>query len=147
MVRRLACLDGTIVLTEVWRSLNRFGSGEFRMFEQPSAAGVIKRRRTGDATILVPFFAPYRPVDGVSCDEYQMVSVRYFQATLIGVYLRPEVGRVVLDRLFAHFNRFSRGRTVIVGDLNARHHDWDGDTKRNGTAVRNCSLVRGFAVR
>lgn len=53
-VRELAGLDSVIVLTEVWRSSDGFGDGDFRMLRHLRPAGAVRRKRSDGVTFLVP---------------------------------------------------------------------------------------------
>ena len=66
---------------------------------------------------------------------------------VIGVYITPNAERIVIRECLARLKSLCRGPTVILGDWNARHRDWDDKSNKQGQLVRNWVLQWNFNLR
>jgi len=64
---------------------------------------------------------------------YQILAIQVNpNLTVIGVYLSPSAPRSQVQEFLDKLKSLTRGPTVIMGDWNSRHQDWD--------SARNCPL-------
>lgn len=75
----------------------------------------------GGAALIVNPMIKYSAVTKISTTTTQMITIRTRGMTLTGLYISPKATKEDEKSIRTAIDNLSRGRAIIIGDLNARH--------------------------
>ena len=80
-------------------------------------------------------------------DSHELIAIRIGEITVIGLYIRIHVDvPELIERALNRIRMLGRGRCLVVGDFNSRHHEWCTKTTRRGRILFSWKQKFGWTV-
>jgi len=92
---------------------------------------------SGVITLLLSNVPKHRVVLQLTDPHFEAIGVANEEITYVAIYIRKHITKEDLQNYFNHIHMTCRGRTVLFGDFNAKHHDWGAEVNNPGTWLRN----------
>ena len=89
-------------------------------------------RGQGGVAVIVAPLINYRVVRKHSQVEYQFIILNIAGTYVSVVYIRPHLPKQRFLQCLNHVHDLTRGKSILMGDLNARHTRWDKHTNPHG---------------
>ena len=89
-------------------------------------------RGQGGVGFIISPLLHYRIVERYAQVEFQYVIINIAGTYLSVLYIRPNISRPSFLQCFNQIQKLTRGKSVVMGDLNARHKSWDTTTNSHG---------------
>jgi len=78
--------------------------------------------------------------------DFEAVGITVKEITYVAVYMRSHISREDFEHYFKHIHMTCRGRTIIFGDLNARHRSWCSKTNQSGAWLHRWGRKNGWLI-
>lgn len=123
----------TIVVTETW-SDNQTVPANLAGATVPGITSKIRARLGGGISLLS--LQPIHIIKRINTPKLQEIIVRHPSVRLLGVYIPPGQSASSIAETLNKLSPYIRGKTIIIGDFNARHVKWCTQTNKHGTYLR-----------
>lgn len=88
--------------------------------KQPFRAGM----GTGGVLFIFPKGIQYRLMSKIATKHFRRITILVGDVTIVGIYIHPHRPRTVTAPILDNCQERCSGRTVLMGDLHARHKTW-----------------------
>ena len=88
----------------------------------------------------------YKELQSVAEREFQATSVSIRGTPVVGAYIQPNAKVETIKKFETQIKRLARGSSVVIGDLNARHKNWDTTTTVQGRRLNAFCAQANFKV-
>ena len=133
------------VLTETHVTADHLPTNDYSRIHVADAHLVNSRIGGGVAIITASPFA-FKLGHVVSKRDYQIISGRFHETTVIGCYLRPGQNTAIRRDFTFDLARLCSGPAIIFGDFNARHTVWDTTLTAYGTIMKSFAARHRFKI-
>lgn len=134
-------------LTETWGCPAIPTAWEEMGYKAQHVGGTVcegRNRLGGGITILLKI--PHERVSIMPNKDMAAVAVQTEDYRIIALYIRPAIGQERYKRCLQQLLEWSRGKSIIVGDWNARARWWDTTTTPAGTVLSTWAIRHNFSV-
>ena len=133
------------VLTETHVTSDHLPTNDYSRIHVADAHLVNSRIGGGVAIITASPFA-FKLGHIISKRDYQIISGRFHDTTVIGCYLRPGQNTAIRRDFIFDLTRLCSGPVIILGDFNARHTLWDTALTAYGTMMKSFAARHQFKI-
>lgn len=141
-VLSLVRYSNLVCLTESWSPIPPHSNYTVVNIMCPDSR--VQARRRGGVAIIHQGTLPLRLLGTYSEDNFQLIHCTLDGVPVVGAYIAPCTLQPDLDRPLAIAAKWLRGPGVLVGDLNARHTQWDDFANRQGRQLYKWARTHNF---
>ena len=134
-----------LVLNETWYEPHFSFPSHWR-HESACLPKAKNNRSHGGVTMIVKNNICFKLLFKIARRFYQLVAISFNGATVVGAYIAPEAPPSDLSNFIELISRKCSGRTMVIGDLNARNKNWDDKSNRRGTTLRHWAYSHGWEI-
>lgn len=145
-IRKLADQTHILGICETWMRPKE--TNQMKMLNE--VASTIQEKPTtrgyGGVALMIHPLIRYTLITKAAERTHQYITIRTGDVHITILYMAPANAKETDRKIWEEVTSIAKGKAIIMGDINARHTDWDRKTNLRGARIKKWASEQGWKV-